>query len=654
MLKELDRKILRILLDRRAPVSSKELALLCGVSVNTMRKEIGLINEALEAEGFYIALDTSSGCYVKVTDEVQANASMIKWQYLLNRAEHMREQDDSYILYLIRRCLSANGNLTVESLCEELYCSRSTLMRNLDEVKKSLGRFRLTLRNRRGHGITVEGSEWDLRQCLIYQHKIYKLSVGGEEYRDTAFKALFFSLGDENHYLEIRQLFMNCLIEQEDFLLPVNSYSKITHYIQLSASRAKASGKICFTEEQVSRVVNTAEYRFVRKLCRRLAEANLVCLKEGDQIAVAMLILSCETENRRLEEYQEYPRYQEETRELISLLAEQWGYPLGSFDDVFVRDWICFLYTLENRQRFGVYSDAEAQGIVWNQGIRTADFCICFARWYEKRHGIRLTHRDTISAFYLFRRITKMGGFCWYAQNILIVSQYGLWFAESLAASIRSEYGREIRHITVREYGEKWEDDYRKYDLLITDLGGTRLHYFDHYHLPVLVVNFQLKRERFPELDEYLRVFRRKRELTVITEECFHGTDLKTREEVFRYLAELHRKLMEPQEMLVQLRENDRYLDLERDNGIVFLPVFAKSMKPQIEVLLNRTPILWNSRDCRIFVCYSRTNSLEANQIMGEILKRFVHISAGTAHSMISRQKGSPLEYLYMENEQRR
>ena len=51
MLNHLDRKILKYIMEEKHPVSNKELALSCNVAINTIRKEIALINEEMEKHG---------------------------------------------------------------------------------------------------------------------------------------------------------------------------------------------------------------------------------------------------------------------------------------------------------------------------------------------------------------------------------------------------------------------------------------------------------------------------------------------------------------------------------------------------------------------------------------------------------------------------
>lgn len=653
MLNELDTKILKILFEEKTPVPSRDLALRCDVAINTLRKEIALLNEMAEQHGFRIASKTATGHFIEILDYGAAFPYMEKLKYLFERNRRMGNRNPWRISYLTRRCLCANGNLTVDNLCDDLYCSRSTLLRDLDKVKQDLKHFDLTLTNRRGgHGLSVEGNEWDLRQCLTYQHKIYTLSLEDESYKEYAFKSMFFMMADEDYYRVIRQELVNCLMEQQDFSLAIMNYPKIVHYIQLCASRQKHSGKICFTEEQIRRARNCPEYEFVKKLHRRLPGRFRDAMKENDALGLTMLILSYETQNRRLKFCQEYRSYYDETQELIDYLIRKWGYDREMFDEEFIEDWICFLYTLDNRRIFHVYDDMEYLGIVQHKGIRTADFCVCFSRFYEKKHGFRLSRQDTISAFYLFRRVLKNENSCYYAQNILIISRYGISFAKALAGNIRNEYGNEVKTVTAREYGEKWDDDTAEYDLLITDLGFERLRFFECYNLPILPVSFRLNQKRCPELDTYLDILQQESELEILTEDSFYDTNLKSKKDVFEYLAKIYEADGVDQQLLIShLAENDAYIDQERDNGIVFLPVLLDEVKqPRILVLINKTAFVWNENRSQIFVCYSRAPLPRENQIINQILSKFVHISAEAARAVVSHKEGSPILQLYPES----
>ena len=66
MLSELDRKILKAIMEADRPVSNRELSLHCGAAINTIRKEIGLINEETKSHGVVIASRTSVGKYLEL------------------------------------------------------------------------------------------------------------------------------------------------------------------------------------------------------------------------------------------------------------------------------------------------------------------------------------------------------------------------------------------------------------------------------------------------------------------------------------------------------------------------------------------------------------------------------------------------------------
>ena len=651
MLSELDWKILKFILNEKKPVSNRELALSCNVAINTVRKEIGLINREAEKHGFSIVSKTSVGNYLKINDTELAEPYVKRISDLSRRKQRMSNSYSSRVLYLTRRCLCSSGNLTVEGLCQEMYCSRGTIQRDLDEVKKILSAFHLLLKNKRGgQGLVIEGDEWDLRQCLIYQHKLRKNSMEETDYSETAFKSLFFMLGEEDQYEAARLELMECLMGQQDFSLPILYFPKIIHYMQLSFSRRKETVNIRFTKEQIERAENSKEYAFARKLYARMETRFKQSAKDQDVLALAMLFLSYESKNRHLKELAQYPEYYGETKELIRGLSRAWGYPQEIFDEVFVEEWCCFLYTLQNRLVFNVYSDGEAFGSIRHQGIRSADFCLFFARLYKEKHGIYLRKENVLGAFYLFHRLLKRDSYCYYAQNILVISQYGISCAKSLAVNIRQAYGNRVKLVTPAEICEFVEEEPEEYDLLMTDLGVERRKYLLPYNLPILSVEFLPFQYRCRELDDYLQKIQDYCEWTVIKKHCFYYTDLDTRVAVLEYLAELFEPTgIEGASTICHLQENDFYVGLERENGIILLPVLFEGMQQQqLYILLNKRSFVWNEQRAQIFVCYNRLDSLMANQMLNGILRRFVHITPEMASALVHKEN-DPLKIMYPE-----
>ena len=651
MLSELDRKILKAIMEADRPVSNRELSLHCGAAINTIRKEIGLINEEIKRHGFVIASRTSVGNYLEIVNPRAAGPYLERLKSLYKRNQRMDNRYPTQVHYLIRRLLCSGGGLTVEGLCQELYCSRGTILGELNQVRRFLNSYGLTLKNRRSsQGLVVEGGEWNRRQCLIYQHKILKNTMEDESHGEYGFKTLFFMMDGIDRYEMARQDLMECLREQDDFTIPILHFPKIIHYMQLSVTRRKYTSEIQFGEEQRQRAENTPEYDFARRLWERIGARYNQKPEEQDVLALSILLLSYETQNRHLKEMEEYAGYYEETLEMIRGVTAEWGYSCDIFDDTFVEDWILFLYTLKNRLIFGVYTDPEVLGYVERKGIRSSDFCLYFARFYEEKHGIRLSRENAMSAFYLFHRLLKRDSYCYYAQNILVISQYGISCAKSLAANIRKGYGTEVGLVTPGEICQYMEEEPEEYDLLMTDLDRDRQKYLTRYGLPVLTVEFRPGQYRCPELDDYLKGVQKECEQTILKDDCFYRTALKSKQEVFAYLDGLFAKNRIEEDKSIdvkkELEENDAHIELERENGVVLLPVFDGAAQQQIFVLINRKAFVWNENRSQIFVCYNRTPSLKANQMLNGVLRRFVHIRAETVDALIHGDR-DPKELLF-------
>ena len=111
---ELGRKILKTIMEAEGPVSNRELSLNCGAAINTIRKEIGLINEETKAHGVVIASRTSVGNYLELLNPRAAGPYLERLRYLYKRNERMDNRYPTQVHYLIRRILSSGGGLTVE------------------------------------------------------------------------------------------------------------------------------------------------------------------------------------------------------------------------------------------------------------------------------------------------------------------------------------------------------------------------------------------------------------------------------------------------------------------------------------------------------------------------------------------------------------
>lgn len=641
----MDKKIFEMILNSGTPVSNRDLALNCKISINTVRKEINLLNEQLSQYGIVIVSQPSIGNYIEIIDSTLAMGYLNRFRELYKRNKRMKNTYSPNIHYLLRKYLSASQPFTIDSLCQELYCSKGTLLKDIEIVKDILNQFDLKLHNRNRGGLIVEGNEWNIRQCLVYQHKVYKNSFENERFNENEFKRLF--LDQISNFNIEREALVECLNEQSDFTLPMIYYPKIIHYMQLSYTRKKYEKNMYFSNEQIQRAIHTPEYKTAKNLYQKFCSRLNIEVGEQDIIALTMLLLSYESQNFHLQELPQYKKYYDETLELCDILVSKYGCTSKVFNDQFIQEWICFLYTLENRLTFNVYVDQEIYEEVEKKGIRSTDFCLIFAQLYEKNHGIQLKHEETITAFYLFHTALKEENVCYYAQNILVISHYGISRAKSLALNIRLGYGKEVKLCTPIELGEKV--DVEEYDLLLTDAQVSQFHYFKEYDLPIISIDFSF-RYRCVALDEYLKKVRYQSELGIIQEKSFVNSNFRSKEDAFDAISKIKTYKFSQEQIKEHIQKNDSLIELERNHGIVCIPVLLEMDKQFIKIFVNDEPFIWNKNLVQVVVCYSRIKSINMNQILNNILERFVHIKRNHYEELLC-SNGNYLETLYKEED---
>lgn len=197
MFTELDYRILEFVLQSSDPVPSHQLAMACDVSVNTVRTEIDLLNQELDTHGICIRMKRSSGVSMEILDPTAARPWLHQMRDAVIRNKRLRRKYSERVYSMARIILCAKDGITVERLEQIFYVSRGTILADIKNVRALLQMFRLELLNRRGgHGFTVQGSEWLIRQCLLQLHKNYTVTADSGKTESLAhersFRAMFF------------------------------------------------------------------------------------------------------------------------------------------------------------------------------------------------------------------------------------------------------------------------------------------------------------------------------------------------------------------------------------------------------------------------------------------------------------------------------
>ena len=146
--------------------TAKQLSSKLSVSEKTVRQRIKELNLLLSEHGAEVLSAAGQGFLLSVTDE----GLFSTWQKQLQQEdEALPTTVQGRVSYIVERLLNAEDYLKLDDLCQELYISRTTITSDMKQVKAVLDRYHLAIAQRPGYGISLEGSEFGRRNCMVYE-----------------------------------------------------------------------------------------------------------------------------------------------------------------------------------------------------------------------------------------------------------------------------------------------------------------------------------------------------------------------------------------------------------------------------------------------------------------------------------------------------
>ena len=142
-------------------MAAPELERCMGLSENTVRSAVKIININRERNGFHIERKRGTG-YVLVVDDM---ARFEAYRQTVRAGIDVTDSDarrDAILYYL----LQAQDYARIDELAEHTGISRTTLLKDLERVEGLLAGRNLTLERRRHYGIRVRGDEQAVRRAF--------------------------------------------------------------------------------------------------------------------------------------------------------------------------------------------------------------------------------------------------------------------------------------------------------------------------------------------------------------------------------------------------------------------------------------------------------------------------------------------------------
>lgn len=279
--------ILQNIIDFKNPKNLKTLATELNVSERTIRYEVEKIIEIANCQNLNIEIIKG---YIQVKDFEKLEEILTE---NFDKTAFSFEERELYILLKILFDRVVNQ----VQLCEELDISRSTAKTHINDLKKLLDKYHLSLELCHKKGLELIGKEEDIRQCLL------KFLTLVKEKKNIFFKNTlkkYFYINDEGikKFLNYCQKIMTIVISDE-------AYEIITKYLRIAILMNKHGYKLDKIKNEKF-LESTGEYEAIVKSSALLEAYYDIEFSKVEYLKIADYFLGSHTYNLKHSYYENW------------------------------------------------------------------------------------------------------------------------------------------------------------------------------------------------------------------------------------------------------------------------------------------------------------------------------------------------------------
>lgn len=275
-------EILKILLSNTYPITISDMEEDLKVSNRTIRNDLDKIDEIIQREGYGriirrprvgVWIELNEGKEKEFRDSLRITSSYIQ--------PFLPEERQNYIL---KKLLKVQKPITMEEISRELYVSRITVFKDLDEVEKKVKDYKLSILRKQNYGVELVGEEKDFRR------------LAGDFFQGLNIDNLHNECGNHMKMFSKENLYIVSEIVKEaekkmEIKLSDESISNLIFHSAISIERIKQNKVIKITEDDFSDIKSQKEYYIAKLLASKLEENFKVLIPEDEISYIAIHIL---------------------------------------------------------------------------------------------------------------------------------------------------------------------------------------------------------------------------------------------------------------------------------------------------------------------------------------------------------------------------
>lgn len=494
-------------------VTASELAKILNLNEKTVRTTIGKMRDSLDEYGIEIESKTRKGYHLLIYDKekYQAFINNDEWLSKNDIPNNSKEREEWLLDYLLKQ----HKFVRIDDLSEMLYVSRSTITNDIRNVEDSLKSYHITLIRRPNYGLHIQGSEFDIRNCMISQFKDNKW-------------AQRFSDKEENELKEISKILLNN-IQNQKVVLSKSMIQEMTSCIYIAKVRYEENYKITVSKNEVVHRIYKPCIEVATNIVEELNEKFHIHLLDSEIYYIAINIAARSDYNVLEGELESgvINQARKQATQMLDCVYDMMHLDMRQNLSL-LYDLISFLIPMDIRMRYGIiaknpFAEATKKKYFFAYNVASQAVIPLKKTYFHEVPENEIAYLTSIFALFIEQEKDKKKKY-----NILVICATNMSTSKLLAYQYKKKFKKYIDEVYTCEMYNLDSFDFSKVDYIFTTVEINRV-----LPKPVLGISAFLEDEEVEKISSILKFKSSNTIADVYSEELFYDNIKgETKEEI--------------------------------------------------------------------------------------------------------------------------
>lgn len=566
-------------------VTASELAKILDLNEKTVRTTIGKMRDSLDEYGIEIESKTRKGYHLLIYDKekYQAFINNDEWLSKNDIPNNSKEREEWLLDYLLKQ----HKFVRIDDLSEMLYVSRSTITNDIRNVEDSLKSYHITLIRRPNYGLHIQGSEFDIRNCMISQFKDNKW-------------AQRFSDKEENELKEISKILLNN-IQNQKVVLSKSMIQEMTSCIYIAKVRYEENYKITVSKNEVVHRIYKPCIEVATNIVEELNEKFHIHLLDSEIYYIAINIAARSDYNVLEGELESgvINQARKQATQMLDCVYDMMHLDMRQNLSL-LYDLISFLIPMDIRMRYGIiaknpFAEATKKKYFFAYNVASQAVIPLKKTYFHEVPENEIAYLTSIFALFIEQEKDKKKKY-----NILVICATNMSTSKLLAYQYKKKFKKYIDEVYTCEMYNLDSFDFSKVDYIFTTVEINRV-----LPKPVLGISAFLEDEEVEKISSILKFKSSNTIADVYSEELFYDNIKgETKEEIlFEICKRIPEKYGIPSDFYEGLlrREEITGTDLAKHVALPHLYETTSDISFACISVLDH-PIRWTRQDVQVVI----------------------------------------------------